>query len=104
MIDTCQYPRKLLNSGYVKIKVDGLWIAEHRWIIQQFLGRELNKEETIHHINGIRADNHIDNLMLFKDSKEHSHFHRQIKQFGLTKVREREIKNNIIQVKLRSLK
>ena len=43
------------NAGYV---------LEHRLIMEQLLDRHLRKNEIVHHINGVRDDNHPDNLDL----------------------------------------
>lgn len=47
------------------------WLAEHRYLMEQKLGRRLTPEEHVHHINGIKDDNRIENLALLGHS-EHS--------------------------------
>lgn len=52
------------SSGYVEIKTDDGWRKEHRVVMERVLGRELQETETVHHINGDRSDNRVDNLQL----------------------------------------
>ena len=63
---------KWLNShGYVMIKIDDQnnVMMEHRYVMSQHLGRSLLSTESVHHINGDKTDNHIDNLELWSKSQ-----------------------------------
>ena len=57
--------RYIDKDGYVQVRQDGVTIAEHRAVMQVKLGRKLNKYENVHHKNGDRADNTLDNLELW---------------------------------------
>jgi hypothetical protein len=67
------------------------YIQEHRLKVEVKIGRYLTKEEKIHHINGIKTDNRIENLMLFPNDSKHHKFHQKIKQFGFTTPIKRQI-------------
>lgn len=49
------------------------YIREHRYVMEQHIGRYLLPEEVVHHIDGNRTNNDISNLELFANNPEHIH-------------------------------
>jgi len=52
------------------------YVMEHRLVMEAKINRYLAEGEVVHHINGIRYDNRIENLVLLKNNKEHRALHR----------------------------
>ncbi len=69
---------KVLSNGYImiykpehpKASPQG-YILEHRLKMEEKMGRYLQNEEVVHHINGDRRDNRIFNLKLHKSNSGH---------------------------------
>ena len=66
----------ITKNGYNLIYRNGKHIYEHRFKIEQKIGRELRKEEHVHHKNGNRADNRLNNLLLVSDIAAHRKAHK----------------------------
>lgn len=52
-------------GGYLLEKVGNQWVMQHRLVMEQFLGRKLLSRERVHHRNGKRDDNRVQNLEIW---------------------------------------
>lgn len=73
------------KAGYIHVWVEGRLIPEHRYVIEKDIGRRLTRQEHIHHINGIRDDNRLENLCLLS-AQEHIKIHNYWKRHHVTQV------------------
>lgn len=74
------------KRGYPTASKEGL-IMEHRYIMEQHLGRPLTKNEVVHHKNGKKDDNRIENLELMTIG-EHTVMHNTGRKLSI-ETRER---------------
>jgi hypothetical protein len=61
------------NHGYV---------YEHRLVMEEFFGRTLSPEESVHHVNEVKVDNRVENLFLTTRA-EHAALHAEGKVVSL---------------------
>ena len=81
--------RRIDKSGYVLImaakhlRADSHgYVREHILVLEKAFKRPILPMESIHHINGDRADNSIGNLILFTTNGMHIRFHARLRAFG----------------------
>lgn len=73
--------RRKDDQGYVMLRrphhpmaQSNGYVYEHRLVMSEHLGRTLEKDEQVHHINGLRDDNRPENLVVIKGGK-HQQLH-----------------------------
>lgn len=67
------------------------YVLEHRYVMEKHLGRLLLKTEVIHHLDGCKSNNIIDNLIVCSSAKEHNIIHTEMQMFVEKLIREGKV-------------
>lgn len=63
-----------IMRGYRLITVNGVQVYEHRHVMKQHLGRPLTGDEIVHHLDGDKLNNTVENLeVLTRRAHPHKH-------------------------------
>jgi hypothetical protein len=65
-----------MPARYRLVKINGRSRLLHRHLMEQHLGRALLSDEHVHHRNGNRFDNRLENLEVLS-AAAHMHLHKQ---------------------------
>ena len=73
------------EKGYIFVRVPEHpltnlrgYVRQHRLVVEKHLGRYLDRDETVHHIDENKSNNELSNLYLFASKGEHAGYHKRL--------------------------
>lgn len=80
--------KKVKNGTYILVYspnhpfvINQRYVRKHRLVMENKLSRFLKPTEIVHHMDFNPSNNHIDNLHLFINQKEHTKYHVRLRGF-----------------------
>lgn len=87
------FGRKRTIHGYIEVLIGDKYYKEHRLVMEESIGRKLLTTEIIHHINGIKDDNRIENLEITTYQKHSSNHSKNWKRNNMGMFGNKEIES-----------
>lgn len=78
----CKWKHGKTYNGYPRITIDKKRVLEHVWVMENHLGRKLQKKECVHHLDMNKENNDLSNLFLFKNQSDHQKCHISMEKCG----------------------
>ncbi|WP_082506013.1 HNH endonuclease [Deinococcus sp. Leaf326] len=77
--------RRRKRYAQVRCNVTGKWVALHRQLMAEYLGRPLLPGEIVHHRDGDSTNNDPSNLMVLPSQRYHAHveYHLRCERRGM---------------------
>jgi hypothetical protein len=84
---------QLFRGGYLFVKADNHpyknnkgYVAKHRLVAEEKLGRYLKDKEVVHHLDNNKINNSIENIYVFNNCGEHKAYHHFLNRTVLEAV------------------